>query len=261
MATFYHITLDLAHDGVFSPRVPNDRYETEDSTTNRVCVSDSLEGCFNAIPDGILFTDEHHGYFKLFEINTEDLGISHNDMLTPLPLYKEKGVYDALLTGEHWILTEFTVPKEKQFVCNLLWHEDFSRISLSSSQLTKLHASLKDEMPLPTCSKQLFEELFEYANHSLIADLEERIGGKVVNTRDVTDYAMVKSYSSEQQDVWLSVFDNSRFLEKVKPYLKDVSIVKTFGNEVQLSVPPNIDISELLLAHHDYLRTESLVLT
>lgn len=253
MATYYHISLDLSHNGNFSPKVPRDRYTTEDSYTKRVCVSDSIAGCLNAIPDGLLFTEEYHGYFKLFEIETDKLGISNNEIVQPLSLYENNGVYDALLTGEHWILSAFNVPKEKQFICNLMWHEDFSRISLTLEQLNKLRLSLGNDFDLSSSPKELFEELFEYANRAIISDLEERIGETVANARDITDYGMIKSYSNQHQDVYLPIVNGVDFKDKLKVYLNEDIIVKTLVHEIHLSVPPYVNIEHLLIAHHEYL--------
>lgn len=253
MATYYHVSLDLSHNGNFSPKVPRDRYTTEDSYTKRICVSDSIAGCLNAIPDGLLFTEEYHGYFKLFEINTEELGISDNEIVQPLSLYENNGVYDALLTGEHWILSGFNVPKEKQFICNLMWHEDFSRISLTPNQLGKLRQSLGGDIDASLSPKELFEELFEYANRASTSDLEERIGETVANARDITDYGMIKSFSNQHQDVYLPIVSGVDFTEKLNAYLNKDIIVKTFVNEIHLTVPPYVNIELLLIAHHEYL--------
>lgn len=121
--TFYHVTTDLDHTGVFTPRVPENRMDDEDETTPRVCVAPTLDGCFSSAPFGGVDLDDtlvdNHGIFKVFEIDVADLFLQEDKIITPEDLYERYGVDDALLTGEHWILDRIVVPKEKQRIIHV----------------------------------------------------------------------------------------------------------------------------------------------
>lgn len=119
----YHVSLDLTHTGVFTPRIPESRMDSEDDVTPRICVADSIEGCLTASPFGahylsesLLATDD---CVKIFVIDTEKLGLTSSDVIPPDFLYQSGQVDDAYLSGEHWILHGFTVPPEDQSVVRI----------------------------------------------------------------------------------------------------------------------------------------------
>ena len=124
----YHVTLDIHHSGVFEARVPNSRMQSEDSTTARICVSDSIEGCLTSTPFGSHYLDENlienSDLIKIFVIDTAKLGLLPSDIITPCELYEKGKVDDALLTNEHWILKNFTVPKEDHLVVTVTGFDD-----------------------------------------------------------------------------------------------------------------------------------------
>lgn len=121
----YHISVELDHNGYFQPDIPDclkytDDDFMEDITTQRVCASSTIEGCLSSIPDGgrnfSKLVLNQNGYFKLFIIDTEELGIQENQIIDGDTLYNSGLVYDAHLTGEHWILKSFQVPKEDTLI-------------------------------------------------------------------------------------------------------------------------------------------------
>lgn len=132
MAVFYHISKDLRHNGVFTPRIPSNRYEgqdKEDDTTPRITVSTTIEGCLSAMPGGGLSLEETNietrGYYLVFRIDTEKLGIPNSAIVSSDYLFKNELVPDADNTEEHWITVPFTVPKEDRFIIRLYnWSED-----------------------------------------------------------------------------------------------------------------------------------------
>lgn len=124
---FFHISSDLSKDGYFFPRIPYITREDEDTNLNRVCVADSFNGTFTAIPNGAgnldTYLEESSYYFKVFVIDTKKLGIKN--IMTSEELYKKDYVRDAMITGEHWILEDFTVPDEDIFYIRLNnWTEE-----------------------------------------------------------------------------------------------------------------------------------------
>lgn len=100
--TFYHVNLNINGCFIkeFIPRVPNSALDYEDKKTKRICLSDRLEGCFDAINlsaawdpnDNIIFVHE-------FYIDDKDPKLIH-----PEELYENNLVPDAIYSGEHWYL-------------------------------------------------------------------------------------------------------------------------------------------------------------
>jgi TusA-related sulfurtransferase len=130
MAIFYHLSTDIQHNGEFIPRIPDCRHKTqEDSVTPRISVAPSIEDCLTAIPNGGSHLDELNiqlrGYYLIYKIDTEKLGISENDMILSDVLYERDLVRDAEITNEVWITTPFIVPEEDRFLIKLIsWDEE-----------------------------------------------------------------------------------------------------------------------------------------
>lgn len=130
---FYHVSTLLTKNGVFKPRIPADRLENENSSIPRVCVAESIEGCLSAFPDGgkeLLETVyEQDMKVKVFRIDAEKIGIRDEDIINSASLYTSNLVADAENNKENWILREFVVPEEDQYVIKLKsWEESFKPI-------------------------------------------------------------------------------------------------------------------------------------
>ncbi|MEK3955926.1 MULTISPECIES: hypothetical protein [unclassified Psychrobacillus] len=127
---FYHISTELLHTGLFQPAIPKNRHkDAENDKIPRICVSNSVEGCLSAIPNGGSRLDEmnysRRGYYLLFTIDTEKLGISSENIMTNEQIYELDYVRDADFTGEHWILQEFQVDaSDIQLICLHDWAEE-----------------------------------------------------------------------------------------------------------------------------------------
>lgn len=116
----YHISTDVKKDGHFTPRIPRHTMGNENREQLRVCAAPSIQACFTGLPGGghqlVNLNAQQDGFFKLFRINTEKLGISDEDILTPVQLTEHGWVPDAKYTLEHWISVPFTVAEEDSFV-------------------------------------------------------------------------------------------------------------------------------------------------
>lgn len=124
MTIFFHVSSNLDHNGIFYPKIPEKTFSSqsnntdlvEDSTTPRICVSTSIEGCFTSMPSGgLLFEnllEECDSTFKVFKIDSEKLGIKDSSIVSSDKLYTMNLVPDAEITDEHWITSPFTVPEE-----------------------------------------------------------------------------------------------------------------------------------------------------
>jgi hypothetical protein len=123
---FCHVSTRIFKDGYFEPRVPEniDMYNTdEDCEIDRICVSRSLEDALISIPQGAenlcSWFEDNGMYFKVFIIDTKELGIKRESIYTPKDLIEKEYVSDADITNEHWILESFNVPDTHSFLINI----------------------------------------------------------------------------------------------------------------------------------------------
>jgi len=128
----YHISTEPNHNGNFVPKVPDRRLITENNEKPRISLSPTIDGCLSAIPLGGAYLHQwykskdeietncrfHNGYrkFKLFKVDTEKLKIPDANIYEPEDLIECGFCEDAHITKEHWITTEFKVPKEDQAI-------------------------------------------------------------------------------------------------------------------------------------------------
>lgn len=108
-APLFHISYEN-HDGeVFYPRVPQNRMVGEDGCTDRVCLADSLNGCYHGI-QGPMITglyDEDYVFVHVVN-NLKELVDTDNLWLPGIDR-----VPDVVETGEIWA----TGPVELECIC------------------------------------------------------------------------------------------------------------------------------------------------
>lgn len=123
MAIFYHVSTSLLNEGKFVPRIPENRItENEDDSIQRICVAPTISHCLSALPGSGNLYETHfkgRGYYKLFRIDTEKLGISDEHIISSQTIYENGWVPDAYVTQEHWITIPFTVPEEDSIIIKL----------------------------------------------------------------------------------------------------------------------------------------------
>lgn len=104
----------------------------EDSTTPRVCVSSSINGCLGSVPWGGCnlesFIKDGNQIIRVYEFKEED--IDKNNIVNPDFLYKNDLVRDALVHDEYWIVNQKIKPYRiyniKIELMNIFWRETFS---------------------------------------------------------------------------------------------------------------------------------------
>lgn len=140
MMIFYHVSNFLYHSAYFYPRIPRYRHPMgEDKKTPRISVGSNIDDCFSAIPGGgralRRFRFKQRGYFLLYRINTEKLGIKEENIIYAEELEQEKKVFDVSLTKENWITVPFTVPPEDQFLIQVQdWKEEVVKLEIPAEK-------------------------------------------------------------------------------------------------------------------------------
>ena len=103
----YHISTDIeTTERDFIPRVPNlsqNAKTIENSTIPRICFSETVSGCFSALPKYSRYSlMQPNAKFVLYKIETTNL--SSEDYLSNSEIVRRKLVYDANITREWWLL-------------------------------------------------------------------------------------------------------------------------------------------------------------
>lgn len=129
MIKLYHVTVDYNNEPdykIFQPRIPKSAPKMEgicftDFTQQhyqRVCFSDSIEGCINAIKDGIYYIRDDN-IIKVYEIEVP----MDEKLKFPNDLYENYNVDDADFTHEHWYMGNLFLKGRLYEVTD--WLEDF----------------------------------------------------------------------------------------------------------------------------------------
>lgn len=243
MTIFYHVSTDIFHDGVFTPRIPYYRHKDhEDASIERVCVSDSIENCLTAIPGGGSNLDilniEQRGYFLVFRIDTEKLGITDKDIITNQELFEKDLVRDAEATNEVWITTPFVVPESDRFLIKLItWEEEaFDLYPYAIQQL----------------AYQEYEGDFEKAYQEVYKDFVP-FCTKIVCAKYVHE-------SVKKGSIVPFYFESELEMEELKTDLlkrDDIEIVKEFMDEIEILCKKDMNLRDIFIQHaiisRDYL--------
>lgn len=239
MSIFYHVSTNLRHDGVFTPRIPDQRHQqAEDNTTGRVSVAPSIELCLTAIPGGGGQLDElninQRGYYLVFRIDTEKLGISEQDIVKSQTLYKKDFVRDAGFTEEHWILSSFTVPEEDRFIIRLYDWEEFS------------------EDVLPYSIFEIADREYDGDYLSAYMDIYDDLVPCSVRIQNI-------QYTTEnlkKGDEFTLYFDTDIEKDYLISYIKtqpNYSVLEITIDEIKLKVNKDVNAKELFLYHAKWL--------
>lgn len=110
---FYHASMnDSLHNTTLSPRIPLNKFDSEDNTTLRVCVSASILGCLSATPRYSI-----GDIVYIYECESDNY-------IQP----SIEQVIDAPITGEIWI----TEDVQMKYFCKIKI-EDRSRFKLNEN--------------------------------------------------------------------------------------------------------------------------------
>lgn len=100
----YHVSYNLCEPLTkeFIPRIPSNALTEENHKYERICLSDSIEGCINAMEEPLVFsTDIDSITIVVWE---KDFSLSDPFLKDWRYLYENNLVADAALTHEYWYL-------------------------------------------------------------------------------------------------------------------------------------------------------------
>lgn len=100
----YHISYDTSEplDKEFIPKIPHNTVSGEDESVPRICFSDSIEGCINAVEDQLgNYENEDRATIIVWEM---EFLLPNDKLIGWQKLYEDNLVPDAVFTHEYWFL-------------------------------------------------------------------------------------------------------------------------------------------------------------
>lgn len=103
----YHISFDGDLEGLWEPKEPaggGSQSDTSEPNTPRICVSPTIEQCFQAIYPNVskYFEEKNYPHMDFYVYIAQVVGTE--EIITPEALTAKRYVPDAHLTDEYWIL-------------------------------------------------------------------------------------------------------------------------------------------------------------
>lgn len=239
MAIYYHVSTELKHNGIFVPRIPDIRHKEEENVTiSRVSVAPTIADCLTAIPNGGGRLDElnmmQRGYYLIFKVDTEKLGIEEHDMVSSKELYEKDLVRDADLTHEVWIIKAFEVPVEDRFILSLTeWQENPFDV-------------------FPFSIYEVAEREYEGDIHEAYADIYKEFVPCSVGITDIEYSGEIVEKGTELTLYTEEDCEEKKLLEFIQEHYKVENLRANFG-EISFIVKENSNLNNLYLYHRDLI--------
>lgn len=141
----YHISQDVENlNRCFVPRIPLSTSLNENKTVPRICFSNSVSGCFSAVPGENRSKIIHSGdKFVLYKLNVKKkLCILNRSIITPHELHRRKFVSDAIINGEYWVTVPVFIKGELCEITNFEWSHEVNSELFSPITIYNLAARI-----------------------------------------------------------------------------------------------------------------------
>lgn len=248
----YHISTDIHHNGVFTPRIPKDRFDFENDTIPRICVSDSIEGCLSALPRIFEVEDGNRMYLQVVEIDVDVLKIPREAILTPMQLYRRGYLDDALITNEHWITVPFEVPASARRIVQCSFIETSSRFAIPVEEFEYfVYAYKNDIIESLDISTEDGEEITyqDFESFASMHGADYLLERGYTSVPFVHEYGFIDSHLNEEQTVYFLGKHLDELMDYVSNQFPTLTIQEHVGDECAYHVPAETDITKLFLFH------------
>lgn len=169
----YNVTFDLNNtNNILNPSIPESAGTGENKEIKRICLTDSVEHCFQAIASC------NREVRKGAKFILKEVDVKEDDLLiTPDFLYKENYVPDALENNEHWYLNTLY---SDVFICEIEFFEYDFVLAYSCIpkekclEIISKYTSIED---LKDCkdSKEIHEKFNHWANSQKEYDMMDAV--------------------------------------------------------------------------------------
>ena len=248
----YHVSTDIHHNGVFTPRIPEYKFDFEDKTTKRVCVSSTIEGCLSALPSKECIEENGSGYIKLFQIDLEALGLSE-EVLDDVFLYENGLLDDSLVTNEHWITAPFKVPEENQTICKLSFIESTSRKVIPYKDIQRIKNDFLIDITESIRRGYIIgdEEDISYKDVMEFAEIElEELCENYISVTYVYNYNLCEENIVQTQEIYFNGDYLDNLFNFVQEKFSTSKVIQHYAEEVCIQFPSGINIREVFA--YDY---------
>ena len=193
--TLYHVSRDITEVQQFNPRLPKYANSIEVKEP-RICVADSIEGCIAATEcwlgnlHGNTVIYDEFSEARVYEFDEGD--INANNLLTPKILKNKKYVFDAEITGEHWIINQSIVPS-KSYIIRLISAEQNRKDKYYTPKEIQMFRNLKLK-----CNNKYTELKISNLNYDVIEindyliELNKSIDSKIKQGDSEYLYTLIK---------------------------------------------------------------------
>lgn len=154
--TLYNITFREDMREVLTPNIPYSAADGENKIINRVCFSDSIEHCVEAI--GPCSRDMHNGaIFTIRSVDTDKM--NSKSIITPKELFDKGFVPDALETQEYWYLEQVQIKLSKAKVISYSFEYALAWTCIKMKDMQEIVNNLGVTGVIADSSKQLYDKV------------------------------------------------------------------------------------------------------
>ena len=179
----YHVSFELVpqtkHFVPCTPRTIGSSNENRE--IERICFSETVDGCLSAIPGADTLLLEKGHMFLLYEVDTADL--KETDYISNEQIVKKNYVYDAEMTKECWVLKEMTLTGRYAYVRNYDFKDYFFPTEENREEIYENYAELRevytnipsetemDEYPIVKLVNEIVNPLLELGDYDWLYDI------------------------------------------------------------------------------------------
>jgi hypothetical protein len=190
--TLYHVSFDIDNtETLFKPRIPAALSDDEDHKTPRICLTDSIEHCLQAMASEYRHNLSFGSAITVYSIDTDSL--APDKLIYPEALVKSGLVPDAIENSEYWYLENISFTRKIMRVDSFEYNYE---IALSCINISDIRDIIRTEIPelnLPTdaSTQELYNIAMDYAHEHKMYDSEDNIWDRLAEL----PYAQKTSFS------------------------------------------------------------------
>lgn len=144
----YHVSFDTENtDCYFYPRVPFAISVQEDQITPRICLSDSIEHCLQAVAEEYRRDLTPGCRLAVYSIDSDDIDPSF--LIFPEELFEKRLVPDAMENQEYWALEGLYMQRELVRVKDFSYEYTLAFSCMKSADVRTIIMGILPELTLP----------------------------------------------------------------------------------------------------------------
>lgn len=167
----YNVTFRPEHKSVLVPKIPMCPMPKEDNVTPRVCLTDSISNCIQALPE------EHRDVHEGATIEVREVIIRNpSKLLTPMELYTSGRVPDALENQEYWYLGNVVVRSYTTTIVSFQYKYTISWSMVSTEDINNIILNLTGRRLQGETAKAIYDLAYEVLPTDTFEALDDEIG-------------------------------------------------------------------------------------